>query len=89
MKYPVKRAQLFREETAEEKARVRDEALAAIRARMKEWDASIAEVAGVLDIRPSHLGDILSQRRTLTLDALIDIATVLGCHVRVTLESPE
>jgi predicted XRE-type DNA-binding protein len=59
-----------------------------IAARLKQHDWTQAEAAGRCGVTQPRINDLLRGRVSrFSLDALVNIATALGCRVRVDLEA--
>jgi predicted XRE-type DNA-binding protein len=70
------------------KLRARAELMQKITAIVKERDWTQAEAASRCGVRQPRINDLLRGRVSrFSLDALVNIATALGCRVRVDLEA--
>jgi predicted XRE-type DNA-binding protein len=68
--------------------RARAELMRKIAARLKQHDWTQAEAAGRCGVTQPRINDLLRGRVSrFSLDALVNIATALGCRVRVDLEA--
>ena len=68
--------------------RARAELMQKIGARMKKHDWTQAEVASRCGVTQPRINDLLRGRVSrFSLDALVNIATALGCRVRVDLDA--
>ena len=77
-------------DTPEEAAnlRARAELMQKIAARLKERDWTQAEAANRCGVTQPRINDLLRGRVSrFSLDALVNIATALGCRVRLDLEA--
>jgi predicted XRE-type DNA-binding protein len=68
--------------------RARADLMHKIAARLKEHDWTQAEAASRCGVTQSRINDLLRGRLSrFSLDALVNIATALGCRVRVDLDA--
>ena len=68
--------------------RARAELMQKIAARLKEHDWTQAEAASRCGVTQPRINDLLRGRVSrFSLDALVNIATALGCRVRLDLEA--
>jgi predicted XRE-type DNA-binding protein len=68
--------------------RARAELMRKIAAHLKQYDGTQAEAARRCGVTQPRINDLLRGRVSrFSLDALVNIATALGCRVRVDLEA--